>query len=752
MQKSRLRLLESKVQIPNIQKEFQVREALLKELARSEERLFVLHATIGYGKTVLMSQYTRIPGHICAWYHLDTLDNEFAAFIQYLVLAIQRAFGDFMFEADSYFDAEEIHTRQMIRELVTEITEYLEQTDQKFILVLDDFQVLDNPKIFTLLEDLLDNTTSQFRLMIATKGMIPNCFSKYLMRGQGCVFGFEALRFRREEVRAVICRMLSEEEAEKYTELIWKNMEGWPAGVMFAVLYLRQMSGRIQRVEWDHISQESLIQNYLTYELFKELPYEIQQFLLHTSFLEELQPEICNEICGIHNAGGILKYLLQENMFIVHVGGKSGSYRYHSMFRRFLRDRAGAELERSICGRIAGYYLRHQEADVAASYAVKAADPELLMMIMEMEGLSMLREGKWKQVSEYLGCLTKSEAVFTPQMWFLVSVCVFGNGEREKGYQALLEAGRQDASYLACQKLYEGLMAEEENKKEELIRESCRQLQKQGWELPPLQGDEKILAEKIWGLSQRGQVKLYVSCFGKFTLKVQPDGKELSWRTRKAMELFAYLIDLEGRPVERKDLLRQLWPDNEPDNAVAMLHNMIYSIRKELGAWPEFKDLIQYKNHQYYLNTSLLETDLTLFLQIFQLAEQGRAKDLYQYKEQVLHAYGSYLEEIDGEWCSARRAYFARAYGKTCQLLAEYCREQNDPETASLFWNAFREADRYSEEALEGLLGCYAVMGERGLMKKVFESSRKTFREELGIEPGEKVLAVYQQGMQTKST
>lgn len=70
-QKNRQRLLESKVQIPDVQKNFQTRETLLGELCQEKARILVFHATIGYGKTVLMSQYGRLEGHVCAWYHLD---------------------------------------------------------------------------------------------------------------------------------------------------------------------------------------------------------------------------------------------------------------------------------------------------------------------------------------------------------------------------------------------------------------------------------------------------------------------------------------------------------------------------------------------------------------------------------------------------------------------------------------------------------------------------------------------------------
>ena len=49
-------ILESKILIPDIRKEYEQREKLLSELEGKEGKLLVLRTTIGYDKTVLLSQ------------------------------------------------------------------------------------------------------------------------------------------------------------------------------------------------------------------------------------------------------------------------------------------------------------------------------------------------------------------------------------------------------------------------------------------------------------------------------------------------------------------------------------------------------------------------------------------------------------------------------------------------------------------------------------------------------------------------
>lgn len=187
-QKNRQRLLESKVQIPDVQKNFQTRETLLGELCQEKARILVFHATIGYGKTVLMSQYGRLEGHVCAWYHLDPLDNETDTFLGYFTLALERALEGFSFDASQELP-QEAAPEQYMRELLVEAAEYMKSCpDQKLIMVLDDFQVLVNPAIFRLLEEFLDHMPEQFHFLAATKSMVPELFTKYLVRGDARIF------------------------------------------------------------------------------------------------------------------------------------------------------------------------------------------------------------------------------------------------------------------------------------------------------------------------------------------------------------------------------------------------------------------------------------------------------------------------------------------------------------------------------------------------------------------------------------
>lgn len=620
------KLLETKVLVPEIRKDYEPREKLLSKLNVLEKKLLVLRATIGCGKTVLLAQYAQLPGNICAWYHLDPLDNDIVTFIRYLVLTLDKALGGFAVGEELYSGAESENDNQFWRILLTHLEEHLNNMEsQRLVLVMDNFHALNNPEIFKLLEELLDYTDHRFMLAISTRGDIPGSFAKYFMRHQGTIIGADCLSFWESEVRSILDKMLSEKDAEQYMQIIWENTEGWPAGVMLSAQYLHRVCNYTSDISWDQIYQESWIQNYITYELYKGLSYDIQRFLLYTSFAGELDSSLCDYICQIKNSEDILQYLWQENMFLKRVSGGKKCYKYHPLFQSFLHNKAGAELSKVVNKRISDYYLK------------------------------------------------------------------FCDGEKGDKCDVLIEKDRKKDRHCI----------------------------------------------------------LRVSCFGEFRVVLERTGKEISWRTRKALELFAYLVDLEGKPVERKVLLERLWPDDAPINEVAMLHNMIYNIRKELSSEPELAGLIQYKGHRYYLDRSLIKADLDDKKEICHLAETGNVKELYERREELLNNWGVYLKEVDGTWCMSRRTYFERTYGKACSLLAGYCRKNGDLETEAACWTAYMEADRYSETAVAGLLRCYADMGERHQMQRVFKSAKKIFNEEIGIELSPEIVRIFEQGMRS---
>ena len=94
--------MESKIQKPSVSSNFIYRERLVERLKNRDKKLLVLHATVGYGKTILLAHYAEKTEESYAWYHLSDTDNDIAVFLQYISAAMKRSVAGFGFDSDAY--------------------------------------------------------------------------------------------------------------------------------------------------------------------------------------------------------------------------------------------------------------------------------------------------------------------------------------------------------------------------------------------------------------------------------------------------------------------------------------------------------------------------------------------------------------------------------------------------------------------------------------------------------------------------
>ena len=106
-------------------------------------------------------------------------------------------------------------------------------------------------------------------------------------------------------------------------------------------------------------------------------------------------------------------------------------------------------------------------------------------------------------------------------------------------------------------------------------------------------------------------------------LRVFVEGKEVSpesWKRRRALDVFAYLVSQRGRPVARARLIDLWWPESDADAAHDSLRVAISAIRKVVG------DVIKYESNAYRFaappNTVI---DVVVFDELLDQARQAVA-------------------------------------------------------------------------------------------------------------------------------
>lgn len=242
------------------------------------------------------------------------------------------------------------------------------------------------------------------------------------------------------------------------------------------------------------------------------------------------------------------------------------------------------------------------------------------------------------------------------------------------------------------------------------------------------------------------RTEIHVQCFGTFTVYLGEKKQEMNWRTKKATELFAYLYVCRGKAVKRNDLLKILWPDEYPNNAVAMLHNMLYNIRKELAPFG-IQNLIEYTGHKYTMDVTLISSDYDKVQQICQAVERKNITLLEENKTLFFTYWGTYLDGIENTWCFREKYYYEKCFINGCDLLSTYLMKNGSWDDAVKVLQAGIEMDVYAENLAIKLMKCYTGSHDKKEGRRLYEHISGVYRSDLHIDPSQEFVQAYEKCM-----
>lgn len=601
----RKNLVDSKIQKPSVYSpNFIFREGLVERLGDRQKHLLVLHATVGYGKTVLLTHYAQETPDTCAWYHLNDTDNDIAVFMQYLCSSVKKCLPDFDFDPDVFtpFLQEREAVKTMAHIFVARMEEAVRSASQDLILIFDDFQAIEeNEEIQQIIQLILNNTTEKIRLILATKGSLPPFYFRYFLQDSADLITQRDLCFAEEEVQALTQRVLGEKDCSELAGAIWEKAEGWPAGVMFANLYLKQQRQWSKDPELDTVYAKSAVNTYFMFEIFKKLPYRIQQFLTYTSPLEFLNSDVCNDVLRIDNAQSILDYLERENLFVIKVGQSERTFRYHSLFKDFLTTQLREEIRRDILNRAAEHYLHTENKEQAVEYALQGENWDLAQYALETVGRDLLEQGRLITLTRWLSELEKAPAPMTPKNLLLAGCYCSRSGQIQKaeGYLdkalTLFISSMDEWGYIHCM-LEKARIARHQVSLEEsnrLIEEVLPRLQVRydSWRYT-------VVGERLYNFIFLGRYREVLAICSEMILNARREGNQKAegFFIRFSVIVYFYLGKYQKGLKLYTHLLEWKWFEREGENTfsveayVAFMYlctgqkeKALETIRKELG-------------------------------------------------------------------------------------------------------------------------------------------------------------------------
>jgi LuxR family transcriptional regulator, maltose regulon positive regulatory protein len=342
-------------------------------------------ADAGCGKTTLIGDFVSRQTRPCVWYQLDHTDADPAVFLTYLTHGIRNispGFGDAVF---AYLtEAGEELVRCPERAVDALINEVLQSIEQPFILVLDDYHHIGTETIVhTMVDRLLQYSTDLIHLMITTRDLPPLAIMRRRARGAALVITRDDLLFTDDEVRQLFRETLGVDLADDEIAEYHDRTHGWATALQLvrqaAEQKMHSGEGGTRLDIRDVLKRsERDIFDYFAEEVFSRETPETQNLLLHLSLLESLPLDLCSALFPEYRCAASLPALAQKNMFLSVAGTRDEAeeYRFHPLFREFLRRRLRSEIGREGVAkeriRIAEYFLDRRLWEAALSYLLDA--------------------------------------------------------------------------------------------------------------------------------------------------------------------------------------------------------------------------------------------------------------------------------------------------------------------------------------------------------------------------------------------
>jgi LuxR family transcriptional regulator, maltose regulon positive regulatory protein len=328
--------------------------------------------------------------------------------------------------------------------LLTALLNEITTVPDHFVLVLDDYHLIDSKPVDEILAFLIEHLPPHMHLVIVTREDPHLPLARLRARGQLTELRAAELRFTPAEAAEFLNQVMRLNLSAGDIDALETRTEGWIAGLQLAALSMQghqDTSSFIKSFTGSH----RFVLDYLVEEVLQRQSNAVQTFLLCTSILDRMCGPLCNAVLGSPSASGqaTLEYLERANLFIVPLDNDRRWYRYHHLFAELLRQRlqrnstlstgkekvAVDELHRGA----SEWYERNGLAADAIHHALAAQDFERAATLIE-KTVPEIRKNRQEATVMELGWLKAlpDELIYVrPVLSVAYAYALFGSGELE---------------------------------------------------------------------------------------------------------------------------------------------------------------------------------------------------------------------------------------------------------------------------------------------------------------------------------
>ena len=409
----KVQLIQTKMNIPLTRHKLVGRWNLFHRLNEVVNyKLALIVAPAGFGKTTLISSWIRaeikdlLP---TVWISLDEDDNTPNSFWSYFLMAFSKIFPsikEILQLGVGYQNFDILLVKSILSAFINECS----KLNKDFIIIFDDFHVVENNSILDGMKFLIKNMPSNMHIVISSRFMPDLGLAKHWAANSILALNCEDLCFTLEESSEFFTDVMGMRLPVEEIEILHQRMEGWAAGMQLEAMRIRDLCKHSKEIKIAN-TNNLLIFDYMAEEVFFCQKDYIKKFLLFTSIFDEFCPELCDFVMGIKNSEKIIYEIDSLNLFLSELDCNGSWYCYHKLFRSFLRSRLDI-LEKSVVislyDKAAEWYKLNNHVDKSICFYIQNQNIEEAVKSIEIISLELIRNGEAKLLHRWNSMLPKN--------------------------------------------------------------------------------------------------------------------------------------------------------------------------------------------------------------------------------------------------------------------------------------------------------------------------------------------------------
>ncbi|MCI1256913.1 LuxR C-terminal-related transcriptional regulator [Corynebacterium provencense] len=390
--------------------------------AVTERRLTLIHGPAGFGKSTLAAQWKTTLSNRdirTAWLSLDEDDNSALWFLSHLTECLSHVLpGDTVDMLQILEDRPEDAERYLVPLLIN----WVHRSEGRTILFLDDWHLVTDERTRHILTRMVNYSGDQLGFIVTSRTPAGLPLTRLRVRDQLVEIDAQILRFDHRETRQFLTDIKGLPLSHAELTALYNRTEGWIAALQLTSLSLTR-NPDLPALLGELPTRQNGIGEYLAENVLDLLDPGLLDFLMRTSVVSRISPDLASHLTGRDDAGTLLEEVLSGDLFLQRLDDVGEWYRYHHLFGTYLRRRLRRTLPDTMTdlhSRAAHWFHEHSMLAPAVDHALLAGETEFAVDAVEKESLLLVEHSRMATLLSLVDKLPDDSVTDHP--WLLRSV------------------------------------------------------------------------------------------------------------------------------------------------------------------------------------------------------------------------------------------------------------------------------------------------------------------------------------------